>query len=108
MNQDTINKYITLPMAIKVLKEDKMRFEEFKLGYLYQDLIDSVIKNMEKDFYKLKSELFNKVKHLGGTKYRINNEVVEYTPGDLKELTTKTIKEYFNGSVEWKEHIWKE
>lgn len=106
MNQDLINKYITLPMAIKVLKQDKIKVDELKFGYLYQDLIDTAIKNMEMDFYKLKGKLFNKVKRLEGTKYKIDNKVIEYALEQLKELTTKTIKEYFNGPVEWKEHIW--
>lgn len=108
MNKYLINKYITIPMAISVIKQDKEHFNPSKFNYVYQDLLDTAIKRMEQDFRKLQPKFYNAVTHLDGTRYNVNGEIIEYTPDELKELTTETMKEYFKGSVEWKEHIWED
>lgn len=108
MNRDLINKYITIPMAIQVLKQDKEQFKTLSHRYVYQDLIDSAIKRMEQDFYHMKGKMFNVVKRLDSTHYNVNGEVIEYTSEQLRDLTRQTIEEYFVGPIEWKEHLWKE
>ena len=108
MGKDLILKYITITLAIKVLKQDKEQFSKLKFGYLYQDLIDTAIKRMEQDYYHMKGKMYNVVKRLDNTHYNIKGEVIEYTPEQLRDLTRKTIEEYFSGPVEWKEHLWKD
>lgn len=103
MKQRIINQYITMPMAIKVFEQDKKKFQQFKIGNLYLDLLDSLIEQLKNDFLELKKEMYDyhhlDVKYLGNhnnkERYKINNkEIVEYASAELKELTSSIMEEY--------------
>jgi hypothetical protein len=114
MNRELINKYIAMPMAIKVFIQDIEKFNEFKLGNLYVDMLDSIIQRMHQDYFDLKAELISihhvDVKKLDVGKYKINNEVVEFTPEELKKFTEEVMSDYLYGekasSFERKERTW--
>ncbi|WP_047981739.1 hypothetical protein [Ornithinibacillus contaminans] len=97
-----VERYITYPMAIQVFKQDLQELKKFSLGNLYLDLVESIIKRMEQDFYKLKSELYSKnhidVRRLNSKKYTINGKVIEYTSDELKEMTKQLMNEYLTGN----------
>lgn len=100
MNLDIVKRYIAMPMAIQVFKQDIERFKEFKLGNLYQDMLESIIERMQQDFRQLKSELRSQhidVRKLDIGKYKVNNEVFEFTPEELKEMTSKLMSDYLYG-----------
>src|SRR5690625_1228046 len=103
MNQYLISKFIALPIAISNLKQDKEHFASFKFGDVYIAKLDAVIKEMEKDFYKLKSELITKhhieIRKIDRYSYSVNGEVIEYTPDQLKDMTEQVMKKYFNKDV---------
>jgi len=101
--QQIINRYIALPLAIKIFKKDQAEFQKFKIGNLYLDLLDNLIEQINNDYLELKREMYSKyhldVKYLGKEnnkeRYKINNEeTVEYTPAELKELVRSIMEEY--------------
>ncbi|WP_096271769.1 hypothetical protein [Paucisalibacillus globulus] len=90
-------------MAIKVFEQDKKEFQKFKIGILYLDLHDNLIEQLKNDFLELKMKMYSQhhldVKYMGKhdnkERYSINNtEIVEYTPAELKELTSSMMEEY--------------
>lgn len=112
---ELIKKYIAYPLAVTVFKQDKDKFNDFKLGNLYLDMLDSIIERMQQDFYQLKAELLSKhhidVQRIEVGKYKINGKIVEFTAEELKELTNQLMSEYLYGdkAAEFKrqERVWK-
>lgn len=114
-----IEKFIGIQLAIKNIRRDKVEFEPMKFNYLYQDMLDSALERLEKDFYDIKSELISnhqiEVKYLDKNerlvrymvKCKNDNKIIEFSPIDLKELTSNVMKEYLNGEIKWKTHVWK-
>ncbi|MEN2468217.1 hypothetical protein [Ornithinibacillus sp. JPR2-1] len=112
---DLIKKYIAYPLAVTVFKQDLERFKSFEVGNLYMDMVESIIERMHKDFYQLKAELLSKhhidVQHIEIGKYKINGEIVEFSPEELKQMTDELMSEYLYGSkaqgFERQERPWK-
>jgi hypothetical protein len=102
-------------MAITIFKQDIEKFKKVKLGNLYQDMLESIIERMQEDFYKLKDELRSRyridVQRLENGKYKVNDEVLEYTSEELKEFTSQLMSEYLYGDkaagFERKDRAWK-
>lgn len=114
--RDLILKYVTMPMAIKVFKDDKKYFSSSKVNVLYYDLIDSILEELENDFKQLKADMYSKyhldVKHLEKAndvvKYSVNKKVIEFTPNELRNKTKALMKEYLSTvEIKSREHIWK-
>jgi hypothetical protein len=113
---DLIKRFIAMPMAIKVFKQDLESFRKFKLGNLYQDMLESIVERMQEDFYKLKDELHSRyridVKRLENGKYKVNDEVIEYSSEELKGFTSSLMSEYLYGDsasgFERRDRIWKD
>lgn len=113
--RDLVLKYITMPMAVKVFRDDKKYISSSKVNVLYYDLIDSILEELENDFKKLKADMYSKyhldVKHLGKAngvvKYSVNKKVIEFTPNELRNETEALMKEYLS-TVDFKRqgHIW--
>lgn len=106
MDRDIINRYIAIPMAIKVFQQDQKEFQKFKIGNLYLDLLDSIIEQLKSDFLELKKEMYSfyhiDIKYVGRfdnvEQYKVNNRtIIEYTPGELKELTREIMEGYIYG-----------
>lgn len=118
MNKEIINRYITLPMAVKNIRVDREFFIKSKVGNVYQDMLDSCVERMEKEFYKIKQEMFSQyhldIRYLGKendvVRYKVNNEFIEYTSGELKEMTRQIMEQYLYGDkaepFEVKNRIW--
>lgn len=112
MERKLIDRYITLPMAINVLKQSQDYFSKFKMGNIYLDWLDAAIDKASEDFYELKSDMISKyhldVKRIGQTTYSVNREVIEYSAEELKELTRKIMEYYLKSSeVFRKSRLWK-
>ncbi|WP_449354688.1 hypothetical protein ACUL41_17875 [Virgibacillus natechei] len=102
---NTVEQFITLPLAIKVLQHDKQVFQTFKAHRMYEGLIDSTIDLMRKDLTKIG---YQKVKRLNKTRYIINDEEVEFSPHELRKMTSVIIREYFGKvKVEYKNQSWR-
>jgi len=120
MNKDIVRRFIVIPMAIKVFRQDKEKFAAFRFGNLYQDKIDSCLDNLQKDFNELKREMCTvhhlDVKNLGKqgseVRYTVNNEVITFTPEDLRKMTEIMMEEYLIGEkatdFERKSRVWTE
>ena len=99
---DLVLKFITMPMAIKIFKQDKESFAFSKVGNVYQDLLDSVLNKLQSDFNDLKKDMYTKhhldVRYIGRdnnkVKYTVNNNVVEFTPEELRNKTEELMKKY--------------
>ena len=113
--QDLILKYIAMPMAIKIFKDDRESFKVSKVAPIYFDLIESILKQLEKDFKQLKADMFTKyhldIRYLGkddGTvKYGVNKDVIEFSPEELRNGTQKIMEEYIaTVDVEKQERVW--
>lgn len=91
---------------IKVFRQDKEKFADFKFGNLYQDKIDSCLDNLQEDFNELKREMYAvhhlDVKYLGKegneVRYAVNNEVITYSPEELRKMTEMVMEDYLIGS----------
>ncbi|HLR69511.1 MAG TPA: hypothetical protein VK105_20680 [Virgibacillus sp.] len=109
MNKNLIDKFIALPLAINVFQQDQERFKSFKMGNLYLDKLDAVIDQLKEDFYALKKEFISKhhmdIKRIDQCTYNVNGKVIEYTPGELKLLTTGVMREYLHKVVEFEEKV---
>lgn len=120
MDTEIINKYIALSLAIKVFRQDKYKFADFKFGNLYQDKIDSCLDQLQKDFNELRRTMYTvhhlDVKYLGKqgneVRYAVNKEVITYSPEDLRKMTELVMEEYLVGSkaidIERKSRVWRE
>lgn len=115
MKKDLVLRFITMPMAITVFKQDKKHFKVSKVNVLFYDLIDSVLAKMEQDFRQMKADMYKKhhldVRYLGEgnglVNYRVNQKMISFTPAELKEQTEKLMKEYMvNVEVVRKNRIW--
>lgn len=118
MNKDIILKYITIPMAIKVFRRDKETFKHFKMGNLYLDKLDAVLDELEKDFNKLKREMYMvhhlDVRYLERTdkevRYSVNKLIVTFTPEELRLKTSEIMSDHLYGEsateFERTERIW--
>lgn len=100
-----VNQFIATSPAIKVFKRDQMAFMDFKFFELYLDLTDAVIDKLKEDLNALRKELITKhhidVRQLDGTKYSIRgrdtNEVLEFTPEELRQMTRVIMDRYLTG-----------
>ncbi|WP_087974302.1 hypothetical protein [Oceanobacillus rekensis] len=118
MDKDIVLRYITIPMAIKVFRQDKESFRHFKLGNLYLDKLDTVLQQLNKTFHQLKKEMYTihhlDIRYLGKTdkevKYSVNNEVITFTPEELRLTTSEIMSEYLYGKsatpFERTERVW--
>lgn len=121
MENNIIKRFIALQLSIKNFRKDKKHFEELKFGYVYNDMLDSIIEHMEKEFYALKAKLISsyhiEVMFLGKeenvNRYKIKNKdtekIIEFTSDELKEMTGALMKESlikYRSSIDWKEHVW--
>lgn len=108
MDKKLIDRYIALPMAINVLKQDRQEFKKFTMGPAYLALLDPAIEKATQDFYELKKDMISKhhvdIKRIGKLQYKVNGEIVEYTADEIKKLSEEIMNEYF-GSVEIKEEV---
>jgi hypothetical protein len=50
VDSELIKRFIAMPMAIKVFKQDLESFRKFKLGNLYQDMLESIVERWKKIF----------------------------------------------------------
>lgn len=123
MEDKIIQKFIATQLAIKNFRRDKINFEDFKFGYVYNDMLDSIIEQLEKEFYSLKAKLISsyhiEVMFLGKeenvNRYKIKNKdtekIIEFTSDELKEMTGALMKESlikYQSFIEWKEHVWED
>ncbi|MCR1834957.1 hypothetical protein NSA56_11180 [Oceanobacillus caeni] len=117
MDKALVDKYIAMPMAITVFKQDTKSFEESKVFGVYLDKIESVLKQLKKDFYSLKRDMITKyhldIRCIDQCKYRVNGRIIDYTPEELKAITADIMREYLYGGkatadFEQKEHLWKQ
>lgn len=108
MHKELIDRYIALPMAINVFKQDREEFKKFKMGPVYLTLLDPAIEKATQNFYELKKDMISKhhidIKRIGNLQYKVNDKIVEYTSGELKKLSENIMNEYF-GSVEVREEV---
>jgi len=108
MDKKLIDRYIALPMAISVLKQDREEFKKFTMGPVYLTLLDPAIEKATQDFYDLKKDMISKhhvdIKRIGKLQYKVNDEIIKYTADQLKKLSENIMNEYF-GSVEVQEEI---
>lgn len=109
MNRDVVLRFVCMPMAAALFRQDKNKFSVSKVNVVYYDLIDSVLEKLDIDFKQLKADMYSKyhldVKYLGKNngivRYSVNKEIVEYTPDELKDKTEELMKEYL-GNVKLK------
>lgn len=115
MKKDLVLRFITMPMAITVFKQDKKHFKVSKVNVLFYDLIDSVLAKMEQDFRQMKADMYKKhhldVRYLGKgngrVNYRVNQQMISFTPAELKKQTEKLMEEYMvNMELVRKNRIW--
>lgn len=112
--EDLIRKYIAIPMALTVFKQDKEEFSKYQLGNIYEDMIDSIVEQMHQDYFKIKTELLTKhhidIKRIEKGKYEINKEIVEFSSEELKGFTQRVMSDYLHGEnargFERKDRIW--
>lgn len=88
------------------------------LSFLYQDKLDAVIEQLLNDFNELRKEMYAvhhlDVKYLGKegneVRYAVNNEVITYSPEDLRKMTEDVMENYLIGSkatdFERKSRVW--
>ncbi|WP_047984109.1 hypothetical protein [Ornithinibacillus californiensis] len=115
MEEELIKKYISHPMVLTVFKQDIQKFNEFKLSNLYVDMLESIIDRFQQDYFRLKAEMYskhhNEVKRLDTRNYKVNDELMEFTPEELKEITKVLMSEYLHGNnarrFERKDRTWK-
>ncbi len=112
---DLVLRFITMPMAIQVFKQDKEQFRKSKAQAVYLDLIDSILEKLQEDFNQLKSDMYTKyhldVKSLGKSegkvKYSVNKQVIEFTPDELRDKTEELMREYLvNVELKSWERVW--
>nr|AMP54092.1 hypothetical protein [uncultured bacterium] len=97
-------KFIVIPIAMKVLQHDMKVFQSFKTYRIYESLINSTIAEMQRDLSKIG---YKKVKRVSKTKYQINGDMVEFSPYELRQMTSEIVREYFHSvEVEFKEKAW--
>jgi len=108
MDKKLIDRYIALPMAINVLKQDRQEFKKFMMGPAYLTLLDPAIEKATQDFYELKKDMISKhhvdIKRIGKLQYKVNGEIVGYTADQLKKLSEDIMNEYFK-SVEIQDQV---
>ena len=102
---DIVNQFIATSLAIKVFKRDQTDFMDFKFFELYLDMTDAIIGRLQEDLNILRKDMITKhhidVRQLESTKYivkgRDTNEVLEFTPDQLKQMTTEVMDRYLTG-----------
>ncbi|WP_339227848.1 hypothetical protein NSQ77_20040 [Oceanobacillus sp. FSL K6-2867] len=102
---DLVNQFIATSLAIKVFRRDKELFADFKFFELYQAKLDKIIEVLVQDFNNLRKDMYTvhhiDIKKISGTKYRIRGkekiEVIEYTPEQLKQMTSTIMNDYLLG-----------
>ncbi|MUV39495.1 hypothetical protein JNUCC1_03373 [Lentibacillus sp. JNUCC-1] len=111
MDKQTIDKFITMPMAINILKQDQEQFKKFKMQNVYLDKLDAIIERLVNDFYQLKKDMISKhhseVKKISSLKYKVDGEIIEYTADEIKALVSRLLRQYmFTVEAEEKERMW--
>ncbi len=105
MNREVINKFIAIPLAIKVFRMDREQIKDFKTAHVYLDKLDAVLVKLQEDFNILKKDMYTlhhiDIKFLGkenGTvKYKANSEVITFTPEELKAMTSDLMRDHLYG-----------
>lgn len=101
-----LHNYILLPLAIKVLNQDRKQFVDFKMSNVYLGKLDSSIMELQKDMIETKKLMYTKfhvdVKQIKSCSYswkgRNDSGVITYTPDELKAMTADIVKEYLYGN----------
>ncbi|WP_079524961.1 MULTISPECIES: hypothetical protein [Halobacillus] len=104
-------KCIIFPLVIKVLKNDKKLFQEFKMRNVYLDKVDSVIESVQTDLNHVKQQMYS-VYHVDIKQLNQKGEVLQYkwttrdqdgiielSSSQLREHTKNMLQEYFYGSL---------
>jgi hypothetical protein len=99
-------RYISIPFAIKLFKEDKELFRGFKTPSVYLDKLDAAIDQLRHDFYNLKVK-YNQVRKIDVGKYKFKGKIYEFSAAELKQETADIMKEYlFTVEAVYKERVW--
>ncbi|WP_163527867.1 hypothetical protein [Halobacillus ihumii] len=106
MNREVINKFIAIPLAIKVFRMDREQVKDFKTAHVYLDKLDAVLVKLQEDFNTLKKDMYTvhhmDIRYLGKendiVKYRANNEVITFNAEELKMMTSDIMREYLYGA----------
>ena len=107
-------RFITMPMAIQIFKQDKESFAASKVNMLYEDLFDSILNKLQNDFKKLKADMYSKhhmdVRYIGKengmVKYSVNRSITEFTPEELRSKTGELMREYLaNVGIERQDYV---
>ncbi|WP_200416429.1 hypothetical protein [Virgibacillus salexigens] len=114
MNKTLIKKYIAIPMAIKVFSQDLEKFKSYKMRNVYLDKLDAVIDQLQNDLNDIKKQIYTvhhiNVRRIDKCKYKANNEIIEFTPDEMREMTKVVMQEYLYGSeaseFQAKERMW--
>ncbi|TMN20806.1 hypothetical protein FFL34_00780 [Lentibacillus cibarius] len=114
-----MEKYIALPIALKVFRHDYKEFAKFKTANVYLNKIDAVIEHMRNDYFGIKKQLITiyhtEIRYIGKTsdvvkyRWRKGNEcgVTEYTSEQLKDMTSEVMQNYLiNTQSDIKERPW--
>ncbi len=113
--KNLVLRFITMPMAVLVFKQDKEEVKKSKAQAVYLDLIDSVLEQLREDFKQLKADMYSKhhldIKCLGKSgnkvKYTVNRQVIEFSSEELRANTEKLMKEYLiKVEMNSEEYIW--
>lgn len=99
---ELIDRFIATSLAIKVFRRDYNLFADFKFRSVYQGKLDKIIEVLVQDFNDLRKDMYTvhhiDIKRLSDTKYRVRgkeiNEVVQFTPEQLKQMTSEIMDEY--------------
>ncbi|WP_404456990.1 hypothetical protein LG329_19495 (plasmid) [Virgibacillus necropolis] len=100
-----LHNYISLPLAIKVLKHDRKQFLDFKMSNVYLGKLDSSITQLQKDMNEAKKLMYTKyhvdVKQIGSVSYKWESQydsgTMVYTPDQLKAMTADIVRQYLYG-----------
>ncbi len=121
MDKEMINNYVAIPLAIKVLRQDRTVLKDFKMYRIYLSKIDAVQEQLQHDFNIIKKQLLTVdrvniicIEKGDKVKYSVRgngvNEVFKFTPGELRSLTSELMRDYLYGDKaifsELKEDTW--
>lgn len=105
-NQKHIEDFIILPFVLTIFKKDRPAFSNFKFYYLYDDFFEQLIKQVKMDIVNNKQLMYSKLKidvrmierSKEVVRYRVKSrdseQVICYTPDQLKEMTSERMTEY--------------
>ncbi|UOQ91846.1 hypothetical protein MUO14_15120 [Halobacillus shinanisalinarum] len=59
--KDIVIQFITLPLLLKVLRQDKKLFDDFKTRNVYLDTLDSVMESVQADLNHVKQQMIQNI-----------------------------------------------